>query len=206
MNTINICPQRIYEFQADESLTELARSLVPFHEWKVNKNNYITITKSLHKKKEYKLITDWFEECIETVRSEHEYECEKLSITQMWANKAPYKSWHQTHRHNYSVVSGVFYVTNSNARTWFSIPSIWEQLKVHPAYETMPVTRYSSTDPISKITSEKGKLIIFPSLLRHSVDEHLDKECERYTISFNTFPSGEVGNFSAASGLNIKLL
>ena len=206
MNSIEICPQKIYEFQADDTITELAKSLVSIQEWKINEKNLVTIDKSLHKNKEYKSITDWFEECIEIVRSEHEFECDKLSIAMMWANKAGYRSWHQTHKHNYSVISGVFYVTNSNARTWFSVPSMWEQLKVHPAYETMPVTRYNSTDPISKVTSEEGKLILFPSTLRHSVDEHMDKESERYTISFNTFPSGEVGNFSAASGLNIKLL
>ncbi len=212
LKTIDICPQRIYEFHADDSLTNLSKSLLVNQEWtsSVTKEGWLTnalsCDKRLHKDERYKPFTDWLEECIEKVRSEQNYECEKLSITQMWGSMGGYKSWHQTHGHSYSIVSGVFYVTDSNARTWFSEPSMWERLKTNPSYDTMPVSRKNITDPISKITSEKGKLIIFPSSLLHSVDEHLDKDNLRYTMSFNTFPSGEVGHFSSAAGLNIEIL
>ena len=207
MNTIDVCAQRIYEFHTDDSLTDLVGSLLPGLEWtsKYTKEGWLTnalsFDKTLHKDERFKPFTDWLEDCIEKVRSEQNYECEKLSITQMWGSIGGYKSWHQTHTHNYSILRGVFYLTNSNARTWFSVPSIWERLN-----HSMPVTRHNTTDPISKIPSEKGKLIIFPSSLVHSVDEHMDPDNDRYTMSFNTFPSGEVGDFSAAAGLNIKIL
>ena len=207
MKTIEVCPQKIYEFQADDDLTSLTKSLLVNQEWtsNVTKEGWLTNAlsrdKRLHNDERFKPFTNWLEECIELVRSEQNYECEKLSITQMWGSIGGYKSWHQTHTHNYSIISGVFYLTNSNARTWFSVPSIWERLN-----HSMPVTRHNTTEPISKITSEKGKLIIFPSSLTHSVDEHMDPENNRYTMSFNTFPSGEVGDFSAAAGLNIEVL
>jgi len=212
LKTIEICPQKIYEFQADDSLTDLIKSLLVNEEWtsRTTKEGWLTNAlsrdKRLHKDERYNPFTIWLEDCIETVRSEQNYECEKLSITQMWGSIGGYKSWHQTHSHNYSIISGVFYLTNSNARTWFSVPSIWERLNTNSTYESMPVTRHNLTDPISKIPSEKGKLIIFPSSLTHSVDEHMDPDNDRYTMSFNTFPSGEVGDFSAAAGLNIKIL
>ena len=212
LKTIEICPQKIYQFQADDSVTDLIKSLLVNEEWTSNTTaegwltNALSCDKRLHKDDRYSSFTNWLEDCIETVRSEQNYECEKLSITQMWGSIGGYNSWHQTHTHNYSIISGVFYVTDSNAKTWFSVPSIWERLNLHPTFESMPVTRHNTTDPISKIPSEKGKLIIFPSSLTHSVDEHMDPDNYRYTMSFNTFPSGDVGDFSAAAGLNIEVL
>ena len=212
LKTIDICPQKLYEFQADNSIIELVESLLIDQEWDFNAEedgcflNNLSLDKSLHKDERYRSYTNWLEDCIESVRSEQKYECEKLSITQMWGSIGGYKSWHQTHSHQYSVVSGVFYVTNSNAKTWFSEPSIWERLQTNSTHHSMPVSRKNSTDPISKIASERGKLIIFPSSLIHSVDQHMDLDNPRYTMSFNTFPSGKVGNFSSAAGINIKIL
>ena len=207
MKTIDICPQKIYQFQADDSLIKLTHSLLENQDWTSNTTkegwltNALSRDKRLHKDERYNPFTKWLEDCIEIVRSEQNYECEKLSITQMWGSIGGYKSWHQTHTHNYSIISGVFYVTDSNAKTWLSVPSMWDRLN-----HSMPVSRHSITDPSSKIASEKGKLIIFPSSLTHSVDEHMDPNNDRYTMSFNTFPSGEVGDFSGAAGLNIEVL
>ena len=212
MKTIEICPQKIFEFQADDSLTDSIKSLLVDQEWESNVtdegwlSNALSCDKSLHKDKRYDPLTLWIEDCISQVKNEQGYECEKLAITQMWGSLGACDSWHKTHMHLYSVLSGVFYLTNSNAKTWFSVPSIWEALSTHPAYTSMPVARHNLTDPISKIPSEKGKLIIFPSPLVHSVDKHLDPDNYRYTMSFNTFPCGEVGDFSAAAGLNIQVL
>ena len=42
---------------------------------------------------------------------------------------------------------------------------------------------------------KEGDLIIFPSWVRHSVSLNETKNRERISLSFNTFPIGEIGNY-----------
>jgi hypothetical protein len=48
-------------------------------------------------------------------------------------------------------------------------------------------------------------MIIFPSSMIHSVDENMNKEESRITISFNSFFNGTVGNPNKLAGFNLKL-
>jgi hypothetical protein len=72
----------------------------------------------------------------------------------------------------------------------------------------MPVDRLDLGDSqvIAKIKTSPGKLVLFPSHLYHSVDEHMIEDHPRYSLSFNTFPSGQIGNFAALAGLNLEVL
>lgn len=94
-----------------------------------------------------------------------------------------------------SIISGIFYVTNSNANTWFSTPNIWTTFNGEN-YDNLKLNYdISKNRIIHKQQTIRGDLIIFPSSLYHSVDEHLIAEQDRYSMSFNTFPSGKIGNF-----------
>ena len=64
------------------------------------------------------------------------------------------------------------------------------------------------TDPLSILHHEDcvaGKLILFPSNIVHMVPEN-SSTSNRYTISFNAFPSGQIGDMNALYGLNIDIL
>ena len=51
----------------------------------------------------------------------------------------------------------------------------------------------------------KGDLLIFPSTLVHSVDQHKKVE-KRYTLSFNAFPCGLIGFPEESAGIDLKVL
>lgn len=57
----------------------------------------------------------------------------------------------------------------------------------------------------SQISPKSGKLVIFPSVIKHNVTPVLDNE-KRYTIAFNTFIDGNIGNYKNATVLNLKTL
>ena len=50
-----------------------------------------------------------------------------------------------------------------------------------------------------------GKLILFPSSIIHLVEPHNSFTSDRYTISFNAFPSGKIGNMNFLTGLDIDI-
>lgn len=206
MEKVNICPQPLYTFTADPSLTEEIKSLVMSETYTYNGNrtNYTSVNNRLQKKKQYKRFVDWVENtCLKELKELYNYECDKLSLTQMWSNRSEYKNWHHGHTHPYSYVSGIFYVTKSNSNTWFSFLNHWCSL----GKGEMKIDRYLENEHqiIHKEPSVPGKLIIFPSNMYHSVDEHLIEDSERYTLSFNAFPSGKVGNFFLLSGLDLTI-
>ena len=126
------------------------------------------------------------------MRETYSYKCDKLAISQMWANKAEHGNWHHPHLHPFSIISAIFYITDSPAITWFSIDNFWiANYKNLP----LPLAEDFQGNPyiVHKEPSVKGKLLLFPSHLLHGVSEHKG-DSPRYTISFNTFPAGLVGN------------
>jgi uncharacterized protein (TIGR02466 family) len=208
MKVINVCPQPVYSFEIEPALgKQVAEDLVGL-EWvrngipdghKGRGNNFMTKDNFLHLLPPFKNISDWFIECVNQVGSEYNYTCERFSITMMWGNKSPVGGWHHTHSHPFSVMSGIYYVNDSEAHTWFSLFDHFSTT-VDPL-SLCPQTR----DIIHKQPSEKGKLVVFPSHLMHSVDEHKGEDECRYTISFNTFPSGAVGRMNSLAGAVVEI-
>ena len=199
MNTLEICPQHIFEFTAKETLRQKVQTLIEAEQYEVNHVNWVTVHKNLAEKPEYKELTEWFKCCVEQVRQIYEYKCDGLKISQMWANKSESDNWHHIHNHPFSIISAIFYVTDSPAETWFSVENFWvANYGKHP----LPLTEDFTKCPhiIHKQQSVKGKLILFPSHLLHSVSEHKGEK-PRYTISFNTFPTGIVGDLNKLGGV-----
>jgi uncharacterized protein (TIGR02466 family) len=102
-----------------------------------------------------------------------------LVVTGSWYNKMDLGSKVNLHRHEGSVVSGVFYVLAENAS---------------PIKFKNPLYPYKMNDLYDNIDSEfstfgiqlipkTGNLILFPSWLEHETNEESGKRC---VISFNT--------------------
>ena len=89
-------------------------------------------------------------------------------------------NYNTAHTHPQSDLSGVLYVTDSDAEIEFEHPQYFEQytllnsLKGFDEY-TMPVVRYAA---------QAGRIILFPSSLRHRVLPNQSKD-DRISISFN---------------------
>ena len=146
----------------------------------------------------------FFEECLEEYRHHYKLYCEKLSITLGWANHAPAGSGfgHPLHRHPMSYLSAVYYLTDG-APTFFDDPC------TPRVYDTLDVWYHDKMESDwginEKVDAEAGKLILFPSWLKHYSGRQLDNY-DRWTISFNAFPTGKtnVGPWGMPQ-LNAKL-
>ena len=207
MEEILTLPQSLYVFRSSKNILDNTLEQVKQLEWKRNAKNEISTNLFLHKEDNFKEVSEWIRECVLEVVSKIQYVCEDFKIIQMWATKTTFQEWHHPHHHNNSVISAIYYLTDSNSHTWFSIPSIWDDEIVN---KNSPLRLcYEEEDkslrPVHKQPTEAGTLIIFPSHLHHSVNEHLMDPDPRYTIAVNLFPSGRIGKYEYYSGLTIHI-
>ena len=136
-----------------------------------------------------RFLLEWFNECLEEYRNQYQLYCEGLTISQMWFNHAPAKSGagHPLHRHPMAYVSAVYYLTEG-AKTAFDDP-------VTPrGYDSLELNQHDKMEAAwgicETIDAAPGKLILFPSWLRHFSGRQLE-DFDRWTISFNAFPDGK---------------
>lgn len=113
-----------------------------------------------------------------------------LYITQSWLNYTPPNGAHHKHFHANSIVSGVFYINVLDGE---------DKIKFHK--EPVPQMKISTYAPtlynseMCDITVESGTLLLFNSLLNHSVDAiSPDRIDTRISLSFNTFVKGIMGS------------
>lgn len=136
-------------------------------------------------------VREWVDSRLEEARTELDLEFEELRSTVFWTTMSAKGQWHHAHRHGLSMVSGIIYLTPSGSETWFSRESIWgpEGLFLPLHKDPEKVTLFH------KRKTEVGKFLLFPSRLLHSVTEH-DLDEPRHSLSFNAFPSGQIGSYS----------
>jgi uncharacterized protein (TIGR02466 family) len=158
-----------------------------------SKNNYILELKEFKKLKLE--LEDILKDCIKKIHSPtHNVKC---YITQSWLNYTKIGQYHHSHNHSNSFLSGVLYFNaDQNFDKIYFHKERYEQLKI----EAKNFNSYNSSSWWLPV--ETGKILIFPSWIRHSVG--IKKEDNvRISLSFNTFLKGTVG---IAAGLTeIKL-
>ena len=96
-----------------------------------------------------------------------------------------YKDYNGVHTHPQSIISGVFYV---------QVPEKSGELEFyHPVTDYLDmywpqkdITEYNSwNSPVWRMPVKEGKLILFPSWLKHGVQPNLNKVESRISVSFN---------------------
>lgn len=208
MEKLNVLPQTIYKFNCEDlKLISEALFNLKKEEWTNNIYNLGSSDKRLEKSPLYRDLHEWFNECLQKVKDDMQLECDYLKITQSWANRSKVGNWHHTHTHANSFISGIFYVTSSNAETWFSVPNIWNSMCVENNPNFIVDPRGNEFHRIiHKQKTISGDLIIFPSNLFHSATEHKILQEDRFSISFNSFPCGKIGQYFRLAGLEIQIL
>tara|TARA_B100002019_G_scaffold285458_1_gene294449 strand:+ start:204 stop:866 length:663 start_codon:yes stop_codon:yes gene_type:complete len=188
-----ICSQLIYEFRISDTLLNTTLKSVKKLDYVKNHNNLRSHNGFLFKENEFLDLKNF---CLEKISSVYQkyYDSGKIQITQSWANKSDKGQWHHPHRHPNSLISMILYLTDSDACTWFSVKNIWyEPFSFLNIELPEPPPSELKTFVIHKEKTTAGKLVIFPSVLYHSVDENNSIDT-RYTISCNTFIEGDLGN------------
>jgi uncharacterized protein (TIGR02466 family) len=102
-----------------------------------------------------------------------------LAVTGCWANINPRGAYHPTHHHPNNYLSGVYYVAipEPGSRIVFQDPRPSMIMPKPRQYTRMTA---NGADAQSKA----GRLLIFPSWLKHSVPSN-EGQSERISISFN---------------------
>lgn len=185
----------IYTAFSPPGMVERALEVVKNLEFIKNQDNKMTGFADLHKKPELLELHGWFLESLHTVVEDMGLHYPKMEITCSWANCSARGEKHHRHSHNMAVISGIYYLTEGQGgnTVFVAYHNLWKQNVFWVPeqdlsfFEEMP---------------EKGKLILFPSNLRHQVAPHEDEQ-PRYTIAFNAFPKGQFGSMAEKNYLEL---
>ena len=196
-----ICSQLIYEFRIPDTLLDTTLKNVKKLDFEVNHDNLSSKNKYIFKNHEFLELKNF---CLEKISSIYQkyYVSGKIQITQSWANKSDRGQWHHPHYHPNSLISMVLYLTDSDAYTWFSVKNIWYETCSSLNILLLEKPSELKTHIIHKEKTTAGKLMIFPSVLYHSVGENNSVDT-RYSISCNSFIEGDLGNVLDANYVNI---
>jgi uncharacterized protein (TIGR02466 family) len=133
----------------------------------------------LHTRAEFAEFTQFIEIAGRSVAQFLQLEKYPMMITGCWANINPPGSYHPTHNHPNNYLSGVYYVEVSDGA-----PDIIFQ-------DPRPISIMPWSGKLNRVTANAqseqavaGRMIIFPSWLRHHVPSNYGTR-ERISISFN---------------------
>lgn len=124
-------------------------------------------------------------------------------VTQSWANYTEGGEHHQMHKHQNSIVSGVYYVQvnendNITYRNYDEMAGTQQAIHINP----VAYNRYNSNT--WKYPVKEGQLYLFPSALQHCVETlPKDTKVTRISISFNTWAQGQIGDPNHLNSLNL---
>ena len=134
---------------------------------------------NLHTRPTFADFTKLVEIATQSVAQYLEYERFPMMITGCWANINPPGAYHPTHNHPNNFLSGVYYV---------AVPERGPGLVFQ---DPRPVLMMPWTGKLSRVTGnayvaqpQPGRMVIFPSWLRHHVPSN-QGTTERISISFN---------------------
>lgn len=199
MQIISLFPTAVGMFDLGRDLTEEEKNILLNQEMTPNMGNttskyrFILREKKLKDLREFiqKSINTYFEEIVSPVKDA------SLYITQSWVNYSEPGQWHHAHEHPNSFLSGVFYVQSDNQKDKiFFEKNHYEQIQ-------FPTERYNTYNSKTWwLEATQGRLIIFPSSLRHSVNV-VEAQKTRVSLSFNTFAKGLIGSEESLTALEV---
>ena len=119
-----------------------------------------------------------------------------LRITQSWINYCKPGQFHHKHAHPNSFISGVLYMKAARGRDRiYFYKDGYKQI-------SLPSDNYNIFNSDSWwFEVGIGDLMIFPSHLTHMVETVQE---ERISLSFNTFPTGYVGEENSLTALHLE--
>jgi uncharacterized protein (TIGR02466 family) len=195
----NLFPTPVGRYELGRDLTAKEFSFLKNQETRSNMGNTTSKDNTILKNKELTKLRDFLEtsisEYFKTVYNpKHQV---NLKITQSWVNYTENGQYHHKHAHPNSFVSGVFYVqANKEKDKIYFYRDGYQQIKFPPSEWNV----WNSESWWFEVGT--GDLILFPSSLTHMV-ETVKHDQTRISLSFNTFPVGQVGDEMDLTGLSL---
>lgn len=195
----NLFPIPVGIYKLDRNLTDDELSFIKNQETRPNMGNTTSVDNGLLRHKQMTKLRDFVETSLSdyfaTVHNpKHKV---NLRVTQSWANYTEPGQFHHKHEHPNSFVSGVFYPQANRAtdKIYF-YRSGFQQIKFPPENWNT----WNSESWWFEVGT--GDLVLFPSSLTHMV-ETVEGNQTRISLSFNTFPVGNIGEEVSLTGLQI---
>ena len=167
----------------------------------VNRTNLISENLYIFEEPELESIKSAMQDALDIYATEVMGVTQKLFITQSWSLiNHPNVGMHG-HSHSNSVVSGSLYfcdMPTPAASMVFDKHKAYQQLELNPEKDKQTI--YNT--PLNVITPRKNEVILFSSGLQHFVEPNGSNE-PRYSIAFNSFIKGKLGNYRDVSELTI---
>ncbi len=187
MKAINLITIPAYEFIAEDKLIADVTDQLKQTKFVNNDTNFISQELFYNAK-----LFEWFYECLNALSKVYYHDEIKLEITSCWATKSKLFNSHKLHGHLNSIVSGSFYVDDSDSALEFVSEDPW--LKLHnDNILGIGKSNVNGEDGKYFITSsikpKKGMLVLFPSCFRHRTTVNKENKI-RYCIAFNSFVTG----------------
>lgn len=189
MQVVSLFPTAVGMFDLGRDLNEAEKSVLLNQEMRPNMGNTTSADRFILRKEELSGLRSFIQTSINTYFEEIIAPSKEASlyITQSWVNYSEPGQWHHSHEHPNSILSGVFYVQSDNEkdRIYFENNS-YQQIQ-------FPTEKYNLYNSKTWwIEAKQGRLVIFPSSLRHSVSA-VTADKTRVSLSFNTFANGMIG-------------
>jgi uncharacterized protein (TIGR02466 family) len=125
-----------------------------------------------------------------------------FDITTSWITKTETGGFCQYHCHRNSYYSGVLYNDDTDHRDSGNLLFTDSGVKEESILINEPLEWNILNSKRIVIEPEKNLLILFPSNLRHRISKYTGKNI-RYSLAFNLFPIGKIGNGDSTLDLNL---
>lgn len=201
MNIITNLSIPIYEFWCPDEIIVNVKSSLASMEWTKNVNNEISVDRNINND----FLISWINSSLAEI-SKHVYPdvIAKLNVESLWITKTHKNSFHHTHSHPNSICSGILYLDDSKngGNTRFYMPDPWWKFHNDGLFNFTDRAHEQKEMILGEVIPKIGKMIIFPSHIKHSVTPNLDINT-RYTVAFNSFFRGIIGNGFNGSAITI---
>ena len=180
-------PVRCFSFKSSQALLKDTYAKVQDLDYRnYNAASGVGTTDQLHDRKDFYDLHQWFQDCIDTLHADNSWTCDRIIINKSWANRSDASSGHHhsPHRHPMSFLSAIYYITEG-------VPTVFVDPLQQREWAQLHVDGGPIEDSTQYVHPKPGGLFIFPSYMIHSSDPNYESK-DRFTISFNTFPSGSV--------------
>lgn len=199
MNLFNLFPIPIGMFQCNQhALINDCKKLIVDLEQLPNEGNTKSEKIDVLELELLQPLRAWVSQCLEQFFREvyGAGQSVDLHIVQSWANYSDPGQFHHAHRHQNSLVSGVFYVQCNESDKIQFLRDGYQQLQLKP--DTWNLYNANSW----WLPVNEGLLLLFPSSTIHEVPR-VDGNQTRISIAFNTFPSGIMGSRDTLTRLQL---
>lgn len=166
-----------------------------------NQANLISKNKYIFDLPELASIAEAVQAALDTFSSEIMGIQQKLYVTQSWSLINNPSIGMHGHSHSNSLVSGSLYYTDlpePGAGMIFDRHRGYQQIELPPAREKQNIFN----TPMNIVHPKKNEIFLFSSGLQHFVENNESPE-PRYSIAFNSFIKGKIGDLQDVSELTL---